>query len=229
MHPLIRVLIGFAAALSFVSASAQNPPREFYELSTPLPTDSPGKVEVTEFFWYGCPHCYALEPSLEEWVLKLPKDVVFKRIPAIFNDNWAASARIYYTFEAMGLLPRLHRAFFDAIHKDNLRPTSESQVLDWLKQHGVDTAQFQAAEKSFATESRLRRAAQLLEQSKIDGVPAIVVQGRYVVVAASSPSQMLQTVDKFIDQARKDLPQAEAVQQQPKPAPKAAAKTSGKG
>ena len=188
MHPILRMFIGLAAALAFASAGAQSPPREFYELPSPLPTDSPGKVEVVEFFWYGCPHCYALEPSLEEWVSKLPKDVAFKRIPAIFNDNWAVSARIYYTFEAMGVLPRLHRAFFDAIHKDNLHPTNDSQVLDWVKDHGVDPAQFQTVQKSFATESRLRRAAQLLEQSKIDGVPAIVVQGRYVVVAASSPS-----------------------------------------
>jgi len=228
MRPFLQVFIGLTAALLTAAATAQTPPRESYELSAPLPTDSPGKIEVTEFFWYGCPHCYALEPSLEEWLIKLPKDVAFKRVPAIFNDNWAASARIFYTFESMGLLPRLHRAFFDAIHKDNLHPTSDSQVGDWLKQHNVDTSQFQTVEKSFSTESRLRRAAQLLESSKIDGVPAIVIQGRYVVVASSAPSQMLQTVDKFIAQARKEMPQAQAAPAARPAADKAAAKSPGK-
>jgi thiol:disulfide interchange protein DsbA len=229
MHPISRIFIGFAAALTVASAVAQqSPPKEFYELTVPLPTDSPGKVEVTEFFWYGCPHCYALEPSLEDWVDKLPKDVVFKRMPAIFNDNWAISARIFYAFDQLGLIPRLHRAFFDAIHKDGLRPTDDDEVDAWLKKHAVDVGQFHDAEKSFGTESRMRRASQLLESAKIDGVPSIVVQGKWVVIAQASPSQMLQNVDKFIAQARKDLPAAQASQQPKGAAPKAAPKSSGK-
>jgi thiol:disulfide interchange protein DsbA len=227
MRVILRMLLVIAAGFAGTPAFSQTQAREFYELGTPLPTDSPGKIEVTEFFWYGCPHCYALEPSLDTWVGKLPKDVVFRRVPAMFNENWAASARIYYALEAMGQLPRLHRAFFDAIHKDNLRPTNDSQVADWMKQHGVDPAQFESISKSFATESRLKRATQLLEASKIDGVPAIVVQGRYVVNAADPPSRMLGTVERFIDQARKELPAPQA-SEQPKAPPKSAAKPSGK-
>jgi len=192
-----------ALAVSFAVSAQTNQPA--YELADPLPVDSPGKVEVLEFFWYGCPHCYALEPVLQPWVDKLPRDVVFKRVPAIFNENWAASARVFYALESMGQVARLHRPFFDAIHRDNLRPTSESDLLQWLGSNGVDRQQFQAAAKSFAVESRLKRAAQLIDASRINGVPAIVIQGRHVVNAAVSPQQMLALVDQYIAEERKAL------------------------
>jgi thiol:disulfide interchange protein DsbA len=212
-----------AALLAIRPAMAQEQP-PFYELNPPLPTDSPGKVEVVEFFWYGCPHCYALEPALLAWVKKLPQDVVFKRVPAIFNENWAASARVFYTLEAMGELPRLHSAFFDAIHKDGLRPISDSQVLDWMKVHGVDVEQFKTTEKAFSTESRMKRARALIESAKIDGVPAIVIQGHYVVTAQESADAMLGRVDQFIGQARKALAPAGAAAAKP-----ASAKAPAKG
>ena len=179
--------------------------RPTYDLDPPLATENPGKVEVVEFFWYGCPHCYALEPSLQEWIEKLPKDVAFKRIPAIFNENWAVSARVYYTLEALGELPRLHRAFFDAIHKDGFRPTDESDLVKWMKDHGVDANKYKDTSKSFAVEGRMSRAKQLIDAAKVSGVPAIVVQGRHVINADTSPLVMLGRVDKFIDQERKGL------------------------
>ncbi len=199
-----RVLPACGALALSATVFAQSGPAS-YELADPLPVDSPGKVEVLEFFWYGCPHCYALEPVLQPWVEKLPRDVVFKRVPAIFNENWATSARVFYALESMGQVARLHRPFFDAIHRDNLRPTSESDLLQWLGSNGVDRQQFQAAAKSFAVESRLKRAAQLIDAARINGVPAIVIQGRHVVNAAVSPQQMLATVDQFIAEERKVL------------------------
>jgi thiol:disulfide interchange protein DsbA len=206
---LSLAVLGLSALVPGAQVLAQGE-RATYDLTDPLPTDSPGKVEVVEFFWYGCPHCYALEPALQSWIEKLPRDVVFKRIPAIFNDNWGASARVYYTLESMGQLNRLHRPFFDALHRDNLRPTFESDLLAWLSANGVDRQQYQAAAKSFAVEGRMKRAAQLIDAARISGVPAIVVQGRHVVNAAHSPQQMLASVDQFIAAERKLLGAAKA-------------------
>ena len=202
----------FAPLLATAAAAAPLTAGIDYAEVSPQPTDSPGKVEVVEFFWYGCPHCYDLEPALEAWVKKLPKDVVFKRVPAAFNEQWAIAGRVYYTLDAIGEAERLHRALFDAIHRDHLRITSESEMADWLKKQNVDVAKYAAAYKSFAVDSRLKRAVQLLEgyridgKPAIDGVPALVVQGRYLANGSMSGSRekLLQTVDYLIAQVRKN-------------------------
>jgi thiol:disulfide interchange protein DsbA len=195
-----------AAVLALAPAAAQQQP-PFIELSPPLPTDSKGKIEVVEFFWYECPHCYALEPLLETWVKKLPKDVEFRRIPATFNERWVISARVYYALEAMGLVDKLHRPLMDAIHKDRLRVTDERQLTEWLQSKGVDVAKFSATLKSFAVESRLKRAQSLVQGSRIDGVPALMVNGQYVVAAGAGGSEerMLAIADSLIDRSRKQL------------------------
>jgi thiol:disulfide interchange protein DsbA len=196
-----------AAVLALAPAAAQQQP-PFIELSPPLPTDSKGKIEVVEFFWYECPHCYALEPLLETWVKKLPKDVEFRRIPATFNERWVISARVYYALEAMGLVDKLHRPLMDAIHKDRLRVTDERQLTEWLQSKGVDVAKFSATLKSFAVESRLKRAQSLVQGSRIDGVPALMVNGQYVVAAGAGGSEerMLAIADSLIDRSRKASP-----------------------
>jgi protein dithiol oxidoreductase (disulfide-forming) len=180
--------------------------RDYTALTPPQATESPGKIEVTEFFWYGCPHCYALEAPLEPWLKTLPADVVFKRVPAMFNEQWGVAGRVHYALDAMKQLDRLHKPLFDAIHKDNLRITNESAVGDWLAKNGVDAAEFRKVSRSFAVESRLRRAIQMTEAYKFDGVPAIAVNGRYVALSsqAKTPERLLQIVDSLIEQARKE-------------------------
>jgi thiol:disulfide interchange protein DsbA len=196
-----------AAALAPASAAAQRQLAPFLELNQPIATDAKGKVEVVEFFWYECPHCYALEPLLEEWVAKLPKDVEFRRVPAMFNQQWAFAGRVFYTLEAIGEFDRLHRRLYDAIHKGGLKITNQKQLLDWLEREKVDIAKFNAAFKSFAVESRLRRAADLTAAAKIDGVPALMVNGRYLVTAelAKGESRMLDIASALIEQSRKQI------------------------
>jgi thiol:disulfide interchange protein DsbA len=207
---MIRRLLAAAAfaatALALAPAGAQ-PTSPFVELHPPLPTDSKARIEVVEFFWYECPHCYALEPYLETWIKKLPKDVEFRRIPATFNERWVISARVYYALEAMGLVDKLHRPLMDAIHKDRLRVTDERQLTEWLKGKGVDVAKFSATLKSFAVESRLKRAQSLVHGSRIDGVPALMVNGQYVVSASAglSEERMLAIADSLIERSRKQL------------------------
>jgi thiol:disulfide interchange protein DsbA len=207
----LRALAALLAAAAFApGALAQPQQAPFLHIEPPIATDTPGKIEVVEFFWYECPHCYDLEPLLERWIPKLAKDVQFRRVPATFNDRWRLSARVFYALESMGLEGKLHKPLMDAIHKDRLRITDERQLSEWLGKQGVDVAKFQAALKSFAVESRLKRAEQLVRDSRIDGVPALMINGRYLVAAGGSSQRMLDTADALIGQARKDLAAAPA-------------------
>ena len=177
----------------------------YTELKPALPVDTEGKVEVLEFFWYGCIHCYNLEPLLEVWVKKLPRDAQFRRVPAVFNERWAHDATIFYTFETLGVLDKLHRPFFDAIHRDRLRTDDPKALAEWLQKQGLDPKKFTDTMKSFGVQSKLRRATQQTVAYKIDGTPAMAVAGRYTVSAEQGKTQqgMLQAVDGLVALARK--------------------------
>jgi thiol:disulfide interchange protein DsbA len=207
---LLSVVAGLA--LAFV-AHAQGSPTEgvdYIELKPPQSTESSGKIEVIEFFWYRCPHCYTLEPDLEAWTKRLPRDVQFKRVPGILNDDWGIDARIFYTLEALGEIERLHRPLFDAIHQQGgvrLRGDAFSKwTADWLSKQKVDMAKYDAALRSFTVETKLRRAIQMSRGYRLEGVPTLTVQGRYLVIASTSRRSMLDTTDFLIGEARKQLP-----------------------
>ena len=194
------------AAMVLAPAMAQAQARAAYtELKPPLPVEAEGKIEVLEFFWYGCIHCFNLEPVLETWLKKLPPEAQFRRIPAIFNDRWAHDATIFYTFEVFGVLDKLHRPFFDAIHRDRLRTDNNEALAEWLKKNGVDPKKFGDTMKSFGVQSKTRRAAMLTNADKIDGTPAMAVHGRYTVSVEQGRSfgGMLESVSGLVDQLRK--------------------------
>jgi thiol:disulfide interchange protein DsbA len=210
-----RLLSALSGMLVAVACFAQGAPVEgtdYTELKPPQAVDTAGKVEVIEFFWYRCPHCYALEPELEAWVKRLPRDVQFKRVPGILNEDWAIDARVFYSLEAIGEVERVHRQLFDAIHKQGgvrLRGDAYTKwVADWLAKQKVDMAKYDAAFHSFSVESKLRRAAQMASAYRLDGVPTLTVQGRYLVLANTSQKAMLATADFLIGETRKQLPKA---------------------
>jgi thiol:disulfide interchange protein DsbA len=202
---LSGLLIAFASCVQAAPAEGT----DYIELKPPQSVDSPGKIEVIEFFWYRCPHCYALEPDLEAWVKRLPRDVQFKRVPGILNEDWAIDARIFYTLEAIGEVDRVHRQLFDVIHQQGgvrLRGDAYAKwIADWLAKQKVDMAKYDAAFRSFTVESKLRRAAQMASSYRLDGVPALSVQGRYLVLASTSQKAMLATADFLIGEARKQV------------------------
>ncbi|HUQ24576.1 MAG TPA: thiol:disulfide interchange protein DsbA/DsbL [Burkholderiales bacterium] len=205
MRKLFAVVV---AALLLVPglASAQQPGKYAYtELKPVQPTESGNKIEVLEFFWYGCPHCYSLEPLIEGWTKKLPADVQFRRVPAILSERWEYDAAIYYTLDAMNLLGKLHRPFFDAIHRNGLRTENQQALAEWLGKQGVDTNRFFDTMKSMGVDAKVRRAAQLTLAYRINGTPAMAVQGRYTVSAEQGRSQqgMMEAVDYLVDIARK--------------------------
>ena len=195
----MKRLLAFVVAALLLAPPLATAQR-YVELKPPQPTEAGGKIEVVEFFWYGCIHCYNLEPALEGWLKKLPPDAQFRRVPAVFNPRWEHDARIFYAFEALGLLDKLHRPFFDAIHQDRLRTDDPRALAQWLQKQGVDAQKFTDVMKSFSVHSKTQRAKLMTAGYKIDGTPAIAVDGRYTVSAGEG---MLETVSQLIGQARK--------------------------
>jgi protein dithiol oxidoreductase (disulfide-forming) len=202
----MKRLVILLAALAFLPghASAQ-PPFSFNEVRPAQEVDADGKIEVLEFFWYGCIHCYNLEPVIEKWDKNRPADVRFRRVPVVFDGRTQRDAPFYYAFEALGLVDKLHRPFFDAIHKDGLRLENGNAVADWLQRNGLDPKKFNETVKSFGVQSKLRRAQQMTIAYRIEGTPTMAVQGRYTVAAehARSPEGMLKTVDHLVETVRK--------------------------
>ena len=202
----VAIAAAFATAC-FPLRAQQGAATGYTTLQNALPIENPGKVEIAEFFWYGCIHCFNLEPAIQAWLPKLPADAYFRRIPAVFNERWAHDAAIFYSFEALGLLDKVHRRFFDAIHKDRLKTDNPAALSEWLGNNGVDLKKFDAAMKSFGVQSKVKRAAQITTGAQIDGTPALMVQGRYTISTEQGRSLegMLANADRLIPAVRKML------------------------
>ncbi|MDP2247088.1 MAG: thiol:disulfide interchange protein DsbA/DsbL [Nitrosomonadales bacterium] len=198
-----------AALMLLASTSLMADPMVGVEYNTTaqdVPTDSPGKVEVVELFWYGCIHCYQLEPQLHAWVKKLPDDVVFKRVPGLPRPDWAPMAKAYYAMETLGVLDKLHGKLFDAVHKSKtLKPTDEAAAINWVaKEGGLDKKKVQEAFNSFTSNTKLNRAAQIFRASGATGVPALIIDGKYVTSSsmAGGNVQVLKVADFLIAKAK---------------------------
>jgi thiol:disulfide interchange protein DsbA len=199
--------VAAGAAAWTLPASAQQQPDagiDYRVLDTPQPVE-PGKIEVIEFFWYGCPHCNAFQPALYAWLPKLGQDVQFRRLPAPFNPTWAQHAKLHYALAATGDLARLHRKVFESIHADGLRLGSDGEAIEWAARNGVDREKFSAALISGETADKIAAAFRLLQTYRIDGVPALAVAGKFVTApsVAGSHERCLQVVDFLIDAERR--------------------------
>jgi thiol:disulfide interchange protein DsbA len=208
MNPTRRSLLaaGALAALGVRNPALAQVPvagTDYLVLNPTLPVEAPaGNIEVVEFFWYGCIHCYNLEPLLDRWLKKLPGDVAFRRIPAVFNARWEHDAVIYYAFDALGLTAKTHAPLFEAIHKNRLNTTNERAFAEGLKKMDIDDKKFNEAFKSFGVQSKVKRATQLTAAYRIDGTPALAVNGTYTV---GSSADMLRIADHLIGLARKTV------------------------
>lgn len=160
-------------------AEAYTPGKEYVELSNPQPTSSGDKIEVVELFWYGCPHCYHLEPSLEKWLASKPDDVEFVRMPAILGKNWELLARAYYVAELLGIEDKIHSPLFKALHEQNRKITTEAALRDFFVSQGVSASDFKKTFDSFAMNAKINHASQMTRRYVITGVPAIIVNGKY--------------------------------------------------
>jgi protein dithiol oxidoreductase (disulfide-forming) len=179
----------------------------YVKLSQAAPTSAPaGKVEVVEFFWYGCPHCNHFEPYLAAWAAKLPADVVFRRVPVAFRETpFGIHQRLFYALEAMGLLPTLHAKVFHAIHEEGLKLDKPELIGDFIAKQGVDKAKFLAVMDSFGVQTKCRQARTLADAYKIDGVPTVGIAGLYYTSVGlnGTPEKALATTDALINKVRK--------------------------
>jgi thiol:disulfide interchange protein DsbA len=203
----VLFLVGAMAVLSLPAQAQQYVAGQHYTiLDEPLTTSSGDKIEVMELFWYGCPHCYAFEPQVENWLKNKPENVEFVRVPAVFGRNWEFHARAYYTFEILGVLDQVHGDFFNAIHRDRKQINSESALVDFLADYGVSEENVESAFKSFATDNLMRRALTLARDSQARGVPAIVVDGKYLsgITEAGSQQALLDIVNYLVAKAESE-------------------------
>lgn len=189
------------AALAIGTAVAQSQ-RDVVPLSPPQPVENDGKVEVLEFFAYGCIHCAHLEPKLVEWAGKQAPDVKIKRIPAAFAVRGIDSIPLFYTLEAMGLQEKLHQKIFDAANVENVILGNPATLNKWLEKQGVDPKKYEEMQKSFSVQNKINRARNLTATYKINATPMLVVDGRYLLEQTGSTERMLANADQLIEQTR---------------------------
>ncbi|WP_332673429.1 thiol:disulfide interchange protein DsbA/DsbL [Aromatoleum sp.] len=192
-------------ALSAFGSSALAQPQAYQTLGTKVPTEVAGKVEVIEFFSYGCPHCHDFEPLLNNWSKGLPGDVNFIKVPITFNRaEWTTLARIYYTLDVMGEAGKRGPAVFAAIHDEKRPLHREDALMEWVAGSGIDAKRFSDTYKSFGVQSKVQRANQIAAAYKVSGVPMMAVDGRYIISASTAGGydQMLKTVDELIARSR---------------------------
>jgi protein dithiol oxidoreductase (disulfide-forming) len=197
-------LVMVVSATVATSAQSQQA-RDIVPLNPPQPVENDGKVEVLEFFAYGCPHCAALEPKLEAWSKKLPADVKLKRVPAAFAIRGIDTAPIFYTLEAMGLQEKLQQKIFDAANVQNVILGNPATLNSWLEKQGVDIKKYEDIQKSFSIQNKIARAKRMSVDYKIESVPTLVVNGRFAATTPhgpTGPEQLFANIDKLIADAR---------------------------
>lgn len=217
----VKLILALACmGLALPGAAAELVRGTHYEvLAQPQPTEAKGKVEVLEFFWYACPHCYSLQPPLETWLKRKPPDVEFRRVPAVLDSSWLQLARTYYALDAMGLVGKLHRDLFNAIHQqkalDARKLARDPQPLfDWVASKGVDRQKFMDTYNSFAVNNRTQRASDLTRNYDVPHTPVLVVDGRYLISPSMKGNtagnghagyeKFLANLDQLIAMARKE-------------------------
>jgi thiol:disulfide interchange protein DsbA len=202
---------GFIYLLSWLLLSVGTAQPQFEEgthyqrIDTQVPTSSDDTVEVVEAFWYGCGHCYNLEPAIETWVANKPENVAFTRLPTVLGRSWEPHARAYHTAEVLGVLDKIHEPLLEAIHSEKRRLSNEDQLAEFFAEQGVDKETFRKAYRSFAVETRLKRSQDLVKRYRIRSVPTIVVNGKYVTDTsmAGSEQQLFEVVNYLVGKETK--------------------------
>jgi thiol:disulfide interchange protein DsbA len=181
----------------------------FDPIDPPIPTTTAdGKVEVVEFFWYGCPHCYQMEPELQTWLENKPENVSFVRVPAPLNNKWTVHAQFYYAAEILGLTEKLHMPLFEAMHVKKRRLYDKDSLIEFAVEQGVDKKEFIDALNSFGVYVKVQNARKLGQRYQLDGVPAIGINGKYKTSGslAGSYSKMFEIVSQLVAEESKDTP-----------------------
>jgi thiol:disulfide interchange protein DsbA len=179
-----------------------------YRLIAPQPVETGSRIEVIDFFWYGCPYCNELQPALEGWIRRKPADVALRRVPAILRDSWASHARIYYTLEQLGEVERLHLKVYESYHVELLHMSKPDVVVEWAVRQGIDRKRWLDAYRSPETDARVERARKLSQAYTLEVTPTLVVDGRYLTsgrhVPASDVRDMVPILEDLVLLARQN-------------------------
>lgn len=203
-----RAFSFFAAAVFSLSALAAGPEafegHDYTRIKNVQPVATGKNVEVLEFFWYRCPHCFQLEPGLNSWLKTLPRDAQVRRVAAVFREDWMPGAKLYYTLEQMKLLDSLHHKVFDAYHMQNINLNDPALLGDWIAQQGVDRKKFEGVYHSFSTQTKATQGARLATTYAITGVPAFIIDGKYATSMSmtGSEARLFEVLDQLIVKAR---------------------------
>lgn len=219
MRHLLFGIFFAGSSLFGITAQAAEPiqaGKQYVELRAPVAVAVPGKIEVVEVFWYGCPHCYDFEPTINAWSAQLPDDVNFVRIPAQFNELWETHARLFFTLEVLKAEPEVHQAIFKGIHESSdsrvtgkrdgrkVSPPTVDDMADFVVEQGIDKERFLKTYMSFAVGNRMKKAAKAVIDYQLTGVPALIINGKYRfdVISAGGPTQALEVADHLIEKER---------------------------
>jgi thiol:disulfide interchange protein DsbA len=214
MTSLRKSLAALATLLLMIAAAgadAQTQPapklsNEYIRLDPPRPVASGNRIEVIEFFYYGCPVCYELHPQLARWVFKQGNAVSLRLVPALSSDNWEPFAKLFYTLEATGQLQRLHWPVYDNFHFDGVKLNEEPVMADWVSHNGIDKQKFLTTYRSPAIQAKVAEAREMVQAYDIKGVPSIVIDGKFLTSArmAGGIRELVQVLDQLVELARKE-------------------------
>ncbi|MCF6256850.1 MAG: thiol:disulfide interchange protein DsbA/DsbL [Gammaproteobacteria bacterium] len=192
-------------ALGFTSAGNVMAAKNYEMVNPPQPTTSKDKIEVVELFWYGCPHCFTLEPYVERWLKRKPENVKFVRMPGVFRPSWEIHGRAYYTAEVLGVVDKVHKPMFEAIHEQKRSLSDEASIMALFKANGVSEKDFKRVFRSFAVETKLRRAKDMGQRYGVRGVPALIINGKYRtgVTESGGNSKVFKVVNELVEMESK--------------------------
>jgi protein dithiol oxidoreductase (disulfide-forming) len=194
---IAQALLGLMVAFQALAADEGI---DYVKLKTPQATETGNKVEVLEVFWYGCPHCYTLEPFLDRWVDTMPEAAEFRRMPAVLGPHWEPHARAFYAAELLGVTGKLHHALFKAMHDEKRKILTREDLAAFAAEQGIDQQEFMDAYDSFFVNMKVRRATDLVQRYGIDGVPALVINGKYRTSATQTGgnARLMEVLDELV-------------------------------
>jgi protein dithiol oxidoreductase (disulfide-forming) len=201
----MKKIIRFISFSLFLLLGSQAYAEDGYTVISPAqPTQTGDKIEVLEVFWYACPHCYDFEPHVKEWLQNKPEDVTFRRMPGIFRKSWIPHAKAFFTAKKMGILDTIHTPLFNAIHRDKKKIHDDAAIKKFFIKHGADKAEFTKIYESEEVDTKAKKAFVMGQRYKITGVPAIIVNGKYMIsgTTAGSFENMLKITDTLVDKER---------------------------
>lgn len=200
------LLVGLGFTTSPIADTGIVEGKDYTVLSSPQPTQNADKIEVLEFFWYGCPHCNTLHPYIQAWLGTISEDIDFHYVPAIFRASWVPAAKTFYALQAINATKKLYDNIYDAIHLQKIDLNKEPVLFDWVEKQGIDRKKFEDAYKSFAVQNKVARSTQMSRQYKLSGVPALVVDGKYLTSGkmGGSSEDTIKILNQLIEKARNE-------------------------